>query len=194
MKKLVRPIIMVVAAALTALATIYNVFYGLDALITDRLYTKLSGTYNDIVIIGIDEETEAEFGKFETWSREKTAELLEFLYSDPENEPAVVTLDIMFVGDGADPETDARLAAAAAKGKVVTASHIVYRGKVEESSSGEKYYNSRNIDSIEEPYPALAAVTTQGFANAYSAEDGYVRYALNKTQGGNLLGIGYATY
>ena len=41
----------------TALLAVINPFYALDAYLTDKLYTKLTGTDSDIIIIGVDEET-----------------------------------------------------------------------------------------------------------------------------------------
>ena len=61
----------IAAGILTAVMAVLNPFYAVDSYITDKLYTKLAGTSSDIIIIGIDEETLAEYGKFETWSREK---------------------------------------------------------------------------------------------------------------------------
>ncbi len=212
-KKIVKPLIMLAAALLVAMLTAHNGFpvaknqdwvndifkpvskgfYSLDAMITDRLYTHLSGTDNRIVLIKVDEETLGEYGNFNLWSREKTAELLEFLYSDPENRPAVVTLDFLFV-DETDPETDARLAAAADLGDVVVATNLVYRGKTVKTGDGRIYYDSRNIEFVEEPYGALEKTTLQGFSNACIANDGYVRYAMNTVPGTGYKGLAYATY
>ena len=45
--------------------------YDADQVLTDTLYTHFNGTDKRIVIIGIDEETLAEYGNFNQWSREK---------------------------------------------------------------------------------------------------------------------------
>ena len=87
----------------TAFLAVINPFYALDAYLTDKLYTKLTGTDSDIIIIGVDEETLAEYGNFNLWSREKSAELLEYLHEDETNCPAVVGLDFMFI-DSYDEE------------------------------------------------------------------------------------------
>ena len=97
----------VAAAVITAVMAVFNPFYALDSYVTDKLYTKLSGTSQDIIIIGIDEETLAEYGKFELWSRERSADLIEYLYSDVENAPAVTAMDIMYISESGQPADDA---------------------------------------------------------------------------------------
>ena len=74
-----------------------SAFYSLDAAICDKLYTNFRGVSNDIRIIAIDEETLEAYGNFANWSRQKTADLLQLLCADQENEPAVIGVDILFV-------------------------------------------------------------------------------------------------
>ena len=161
----------------------FGPFYGVDSNITDTLYTKFDGTDRRIVIIGIDEETLAEYGNFNLWSREKLAELLEKLYEDPNNKPAVVGLDLI-LSESYDDEVDQRLADAAAKadGDIVIGSNLVYRGRLEVSRGGELYYNTEHIENVEFPYPALREVSVAGFTNKCIASDGYIRYAMNSVR------------
>ncbi len=111
------------------------------------------------MIIRIDEETLAEYGNFNLWSREKLAELLEKFYEDPNNKPAVVGLNLI-LSESYDDEVDQRLADAAAKadGDIVIGSNLVYRGRLEVSRGGELYYNTEYIENVEFPYPALREV------------------------------------
>ena len=131
----------------TAFLAVINPFYALDAYLTDKLYTKLTGTDSDIIIIGVDEETLAEYGNFNLWSREKSAELLEYLHEDETNCPAVVGLDFMFI-DSYDEEVDARLAKAAAlyDGQVVLGTNVVYRGALETDENGKRYFGISKKD------------------------------------------------
>lgn len=158
-------------------------FYSTDQMITDALYTHFDGTDRRIVIIGIDEETLEKYGNFSLWSREKLAELLEKLYEDPENRPAVVGLDFILTDDS-DPQADRRLAEAAKKtnGRVVVGSNLVYRGRVETDSTGDMYYNTDHIDRVELPYSALLNESVPGFTNKIIASDGYIRYAMNSVK------------
>ncbi len=180
--------ITIVFVILAGLLVYFAPLYSADQVITDTIYTRFSGTDKRIVIIGIDEETLTEYGNFNLWSREKLAELLERLYEDPANRPAVVGLDLI-LADRSDPETDERLAEAAGKadGYIVVGTNIVYRGRVEVGSDGEMYYNTDHIDHIEQPYAALGQTVVPGFTNKIIASDGYIRYAINSvnyTEGG----------
>lgn len=167
----------IVATLLMTLLSFLKPFYALDAFITDTLYNRRNGIDNRIMIIGIDEETLDAYGNFNVWSREKSAELIDFLNDNPDNAPAVIGFDIMFIGDE-DIDADAKLATAAMEGgNVVTATNIVYRGALETTADGKYLYDTRNIASIEEPYNALKVVTHYGFSNVALAGDSRVRYA-----------------
>ena len=172
--------ITIIFVILAGLLVYFAPLYSADQAITDTLYTRFSGTDKRIVIIGIDEETLSEYGNFNLWSREKLAELLEKLYADSENSPAVVGLDFILT-DNADPVNDTRLAEAAKKagGSIVAGSNIVYRGRVETTSAGEMYYNTEHIERIELPYDELNEAVIPGFTNKIIASDGYIRYAVN---------------
>lgn len=172
--------ITVIFVIVAGLLVYFAPLYGADQVITDSLYTHYSGADKKIVIIGIDEETLTEYGNFNLWSREKLARLLDMLYEDPENRPAVVGLDLI-LADNTDPESDISLAEAAKKagGNIVVGTNIVYRGRVETSSSGEMYYNTDHIDRIEMPCDELREVVVPGFTNKIIASDGYIRYAIN---------------
>ena len=53
--------------------------YSLENALGDYMYRRPVGTSKNIKIIGVDEETLNAYGKFEDWSREKLAELIEKL-------------------------------------------------------------------------------------------------------------------
>ncbi|MCR5311208.1 MAG: adenylate/guanylate cyclase domain-containing protein [Lachnospiraceae bacterium] len=187
-KKLIKPAVAVAAAALTALLAVTNVFYGLDAAVTDKLYTNLTGTDRNIIIIAVDEETVNAFkeeGKYNDWIRYKCADLLEYLYKDPETAPAMVALDFMFIEDAENKEYDDRLVKAASLGNVVMASHLVYRTKTKFTESGEVYIDKDHVEIVEDSFPALRAVTKSGFSNSFPGKDGFVRYSKNETAGMN---------
>ena len=175
----------IVIGLLTAAMAVLNPFYALDSYVTDKFYTKLAGTSSDIIIIGVDEETLSEYGNFNLWSRERSAELFEYLYEDPDNSPAVVGMDIMYISDY-DKETDMRLAKAVAdavaasngKTSVVVGTNIVYRGALEKDANGKLVYNTEFISDIEVPYEELAKEVKLGFTNTVIAPDGCVRYSI----------------
>lgn len=167
-----------IAAILIILLVVFDTLYPVDAFLTDHFYSRLNGTDKRIVIIGIDEETLAEYGNFTLWSREKLAELIDKLYEDGENAPAVVGLDFILT-DNYDAAADEALVNAAQGRDVVMGTNIVYRGAVETDKSGSRYYNKEHIWDVEMPYPGLDKATVSGFTNASIASDGYVRYAVN---------------
>lgn len=174
-KKMISAAAAILAVCVYCLCVFKGVFYTPDKTISDSLYKQLDGPAREIKIIAIDEETLTEYGALSQWSRQKCAELVEYLTQDPGMAPAVIGLDIMFMGE-TDPEADARLVKACEQaGNVVTASNVLYRGRTKTSSSGERYFDSRNIDSVEMPYKALGAVTEQGYANTLISRDGVIR-------------------
>ncbi len=194
-KYLQRALTSLVLAALFVFFSLTNVLYHADMTLCDTVYKKLESTTRDIKIIAIDEKTADAFGKYETWSREKSAELLE-LFAAGDSSPAVIAFDVMFMGEG-DAETDKRLAdAAKAAGNVVTASNLVYTGRMEESPDGSLVYNPAAIDREEIPYPALADAVKFGFANNCISEDNIVRFAqlFADTDEGRLYSFAYTAY
>ena len=167
---------------------LWNPLYTFDALLCDGLYSHLDGTSQNIKIISVDEETLDAYGNFGVWSREKTAELIEMLYADEENAPAIVALDFLFTGDS-DEQKDGMLKnACEGKKHIITASNVVYRGTTKRSDDGKLYYDIWNIEMVENPYAGLNEVTQSGYTNAYIAEDGCVRYTkLTEQFEGNTL-------
>ena len=166
-----------IAVALIFVASTYDILYTADMFVTDHLYAHYDGPEPNIVVIGIDEETLSKYGNLTLWSRDKTADLINKLYENEENAPAVVGLDIMFV-DHFDEEADAKLVEACKGRNVVVATNIVNRGELEEID-GKKFFNKNHIYDIEMPFEELRAVTTSGFSDPQIAPDGYVRYAKN---------------
>lgn len=177
-KRLLQPLVAAVVAFALALA---QPFYAADAMLGDALKQRPAVPSPQIMVIGIDEATLGEYGAFTTWSREKTAELLEFLYADPAQAPAVVAIDVIFQGQ-TSPATDERLARAAAKGTTVVAGNLVYSGTTKLAEDGQRVFDPWNIQGMETAYPALLEASSTGFADACISGDGVVRSALLFTQ------------
>lgn len=173
-KRLLLPLVAALVALALALA---QPFYAADAMLGDALKQRPAAPSPQIMVIGIDESTLGEYGAFTTWSRQKTAELLEFLYADPEQAPAVVAIDVIFQGQ-TDPAADERLARAAAKGNTVVAGNLVYSGTTKLTEDGQRVFDPWNIQGMETAYPALLASSSTGFADACISGDGVVRSAL----------------
>lgn len=173
-KKILEFIVPLLAAALTALLVVTEPFFELDSMICDAVYSQMNGTGDEIVIVAIDEETLAEYGAFSEWSRERCAQLADFLY-DEENNPAVLAFDIVFSGE-IDEETDNHLVKSLSGHNAVTATNFVYRGTTI-YADGAQNYDAWNIEMEEHPFAALDNVVYSGFANAQLSRDGFVRSA-----------------
>ena len=127
-KKFLHAAVPLLAVCIMCLTVLLAPFYTLDAMLCDGLYTKMDGVKRDIRIIAVDEETITEYGDFTTWSREKSADLVELLCADEETSPAVIGFDFFFTGEK-EPQADTRLAEACSRAcPVVFASNVVYRG------------------------------------------------------------------
>lgn len=135
----------------------------------------MNGTGDEIVIVAIDEETLAEYGAFSDWSRERCAQLADFVYSDKQSAPAVLALDIVFSGE-TDEEADGRLVQSLTGRNAVTATNLVYRGTTI-YADGAQGYDAWHIEMEERPFAALDSVVYSGFAKAQLSRDGYVRSA-----------------
>ena len=176
-KKIISWLAAFVPVLVLILTVLWNPLYTFDSLLCDHLYTRMDGTGKNIKIIAVDEETLNTYGNFHQWSREKMAQLVDTLYTDETNTPALLAFDFLFTGDTEGQTNDDRLADACRQHtNLIAASNVVYRGVTKQTEDGELYYDIWNIDLIEEPYTELSKVVQTGYTNAYIAEDGCVRY------------------
>lgn len=195
---------------LLLIVTIFSVFwnsYGisqwkpliyLENLMSDTVYRRPVGSSQNIKIIGVDEETLSKYGKFEEWSREKLAELVELLSFDEKNAPAVICMDFFLMGESdSKPEKDARLVEAVQNiGNVVFASNLVYRTAYGQDENGEFYRDEQNIQQVEKPFDALRSVSKYGYANTMIESDGYIRRSRVNVVAENEMqnSLAYQTY
>lgn len=170
-------IISVIIATLVAVAAYFDVFYTADSLFRDTLYNNRLGTTSDIIIIGVDEETLDEYGDFMSWSRQKTADTIEYLTNEPDMYPAVIGVDFLFVDKKGDSSDEALISLADNYKDIVWATNLVYRGEIRKTKEQELYYDTQNIDMIELPFEELRSETLNGYTNMLGADDGYVRYS-----------------
>ena len=99
-----------VVMLLTFLCCMFQPMYAADRALTDQMWQQPEGTNAKIKIIKIDEKTLSELGQYNTWTREIPARLVEILSQDPENAPAVISFDILYINE-MDKEGDERFAA-----------------------------------------------------------------------------------
>ena len=96
--------------------------------------------------------------------------------------PAIIGVDFLIIDergtvDAPTPSDEMLISASLNHPNVVYASNLVYRGTLVESSDHQIYYDTQNIDMIEQPFERLRTETRNGYSNMLAADDGRVRYA-----------------
>jgi len=167
---------LLVSAVLCLLAW-SGVLDELDGSISDALYQRPGMTDGEIVVIGMDQRAIEELGPM-PWPRDIMADAVAYLNSDPEQKPAVIGIDVLYVGESADPGADAYLAEIAAEGEnLVVASAASFGNSIVDD--GESFYlDERSVLYWDSPYPDLDDVTDTGHINAMADADGIIRHAL----------------
>lgn len=177
-EKMIKGIRRLVVAVLTFVLCYSQCLYSFDKMITDQIYQAPSVTSSAIKIIAIDERTIQSYGDISTWSREIPAKLVEKLGEDPENAPAVIGFDVMYVTEK-EAEGDARFAqSCSTAGNVVTAVNVVTEDKLSLQEDGSLSLDNMHVRLVEYPYPSLKEAADYGFANTTQDRDGYIRYGL----------------
>ena len=177
-KRMAKGIRFLAVVALTFFLCYSQCLYSFDKMITDQIYQAPSVTNSAIKIIAIDERTIQTYGDISTWSREIPAQLVEKLNADPENAPAVIGFDVMYVTEK-EAEGDERFArACAAADNVVTAVNIVTEHKLSLQDDGSLSVDNMHVKLVEYPYASLKEAADYGFANTTQDRDGYIRFGL----------------
>ena len=153
-----------------------SLLVSLDQRLGDALYQSPQTVSGDIVIIGIDDRTQREFGNYSDWDRHVIAQALEVLASDPEKKPAVVAIDDLF-SEKSEPDADNHLADAASKLYVITGSCVRYE-TVQNVDDNNNYSTSYSAVSYYPPYELLRQVAREGHINAVFDTDGFMRHGL----------------
>ena len=167
---------LVVAALFTAVAG-FGLLDSPDGTVSDALYQRPAAADGEIVVIGMDQRALDALGPM-PWPRAYMADAINYLNSDPEQAPAVIGIDVLYVGESADPNGDAALADAAAMGgNVVTAAAATFGSGLVEGGDGF-YMDTRAVLAWDQPFDALDAVTDTGHINAMADGDGIIRHAL----------------
>lgn len=166
----------VLAALLAVFLACASPFERVEYWFGDRLFVQGKPVDNRIKIIGIDDVTLRELGPFSGWSRQQAADLLNAF--DPEYPPGVIAFDINYFGSREKEGDNALVRAASKYPRVVMASYIQYISRLEKKPDGGLWINTMYLDSVEEPFEALAAVCDSGFTNAMQDSDNYARRAM----------------
>ncbi len=171
--------------ALVLLCAFFDPLSGARMRVEDALYQRPGLTDPRIAVIGIDEKTLDALGPFQSWSRDKVAEMIEMLCRDAMFAPAVIGVDVGYYGlSGTD--ADGRLAAAAklardAGVKLVLTSLPTYGNVLTKTEDGTRRL-SREVTLYEQPYEALREYAAVGHAYVLFDADGVVRRSLQSIE------------
>ncbi|MBQ9459845.1 MAG: adenylate/guanylate cyclase domain-containing protein [Oscillospiraceae bacterium] len=170
-------VVLAAAAAMTALAA-SGILDSVDGAASDRLYQQPEGTDGEIVVIGMDQRALEELGPL-PWPRSYIAEAIEYLNSDPDARPAVIGIDVLYVGESDRPDADAFLVESAEEyGNVVFASAATFGSEIVHTENGEFYLDDRAVTAWDGPFDELAAVSQTGHINAMHDSDGVIRHMM----------------
>ncbi len=169
-------IILLLAAAVLA-SQYFGLFRNLEYQLQDAHYQKGGLVSPEIYVIGIDEETLMEYGAWQDWGREKTAELIELLNEDEMLAPAVIGLDIGFFGSSSEADDHALIQAASKINNIVTTSYATFGKQIVELSDGS-FQTVEGVQTYEIPYEGFRDHVSWGFSNVPLDEDGIVRHSM----------------
>ena len=164
------------AAILTAIAA-FGILDHPDYTISDFVYQSPASTDGQIVVIGMDQRAVDAFGPM-PWPRTVIAQAIEYLNQDPERKPAAIGIDILFVGDSADPEADAALVEAAGKGGNVLFASAGTFGSGLVNMGDDFYIDTKAVLAWDRPFDELREVSYTGHINAMADADSIVRHAM----------------
>ena len=167
------------AAVLFAGLCASNIMYAQDADVSDALYQHAIPQDGQIVLINIDQKSLDALGPFQSWGRALMGDVINTLNADPGAAPAVIALDVLYVGASDDPEGDAWLAEACANScPVVTACAGTFGSQLVENEDGSFYMDEYSLIAYDEPYEELKAATWQGHINSMFDADGILRHGI----------------
>lgn len=166
---------------LTALAVTFvfatGILSGLDNAISDALYQRPGATDGEVLVIAMDQRSLEELGPW-PWPRSYMAQVIENLNADPDQAPAVIGLDVLYIGESSDPQADALLVEAAAKGGNVVVAGAAQFGSQLVTEGDRFYMDTQAVLAFDAPFDALAAQCKMGHINVMADADGYIRHAL----------------
>ena len=194
-KTLLRLLLCAIAAAGLTAAAFSGAVDGWDGALSDRLYQRGGAADGEIVVIGMDQRALDELGPL-PWSRDIMAEAIERLNAQPELRPAVIGVDVIYTGEGADAEADERLVRAAAEGGNVVTAALASYGEVLVQEGDNFRMDTGAVLEVETPFPALAEAVGWGHVNAMVDSDGVLRHALAfvESDGARLPSFARALY
>lgn len=163
--------------------------------IADKIYQQGNSPSGSVFILEIDAKSLEELGPYQTWTRDYVAEAIERLNQIPEEAPAAIGVDVLYIGE-TNAESDTHLVnACAMNNNVVLGSFLNVETVLTEAE--DRYVLEDRITLYEEPFNALLQVTDQGFVNGFSDRDGIIRHGLMEVtlpDGRKIPSFSYAVY
>lgn len=187
MKKKTKLLMLLSYLILSILVTLLfstSLINNIELRLEDSIYQSPAPISEDVAVIGFDAASFNAYGQFETWSRDKIADLINKLNADPNNKPKVIAVDVGFYSDNGRDESgnltnafDIKLVDAVKNGGNVILNCACESSKeVYESTSTIKEVSK--ISTVEYPFKELKeACLSFGHCNFGIDDDGVVRYA-----------------
>ena len=149
-----------------------------DRTASDLLCQQGNAFDGEIAVVGIDQRALNELGPYEQWGRGVVARVIDTLNRSEDCRPAVIGLDVLYIGES-DPEADRQLAASVGRyGNVVSACAASFGSEVVADGTGDYLLRTGGVTAFEEPYPALRDVSRQAHVNTMLDTDGILRHHL----------------
>ena len=164
------------AAILTALAAL-GVLKRPDFTVSDLVYQSPAATDGQVVVIGMDQKAVDALGPM-PWPRSVIASAIDYLNNDPEKKPAAIGIDVLYVGDSADPAADEALVEAARKGGNVLFASAGTFGSSLVTDNGGFYIDTKAVLAWDQPFDRLREVSVTGHINAMADPDSILRHAM----------------
>lgn len=175
-KRTIKIIIAFAVAVLSVAVYMSGILLGTANRLNDRFYQRGNVRSGNISIIQIDEHSLDVLGPYQTWTRDYVAEAIEMLNEDQENAPAVIGVDILYIGTTSE-DADAHLVDAAGISDNVVFGSYVNVG-TEMSENDGSYALTNTITLYEEPFDKLRDVSSEGIVNGFYDKDGVIRHGL----------------
>lgn len=165
-----------VIAAVAVIIYLSGILTGTANRINDRFFQRGNVRSGTVSIIQIDEHSLEVLGPYQTWTRDYVAEAIEKLNEDPDNAPAVIGVDVLYIGNTSKEADKHLVSAASLKDNVVFGSYVNVGTQLTENDGAYALQNT--ITLYEEPFEELKEVSSQGIVNGIYDKDGIIRHGL----------------
>lgn len=161
--------------------------------IADYIYDRTSSEQGECVVIGIDGYALEELGGW-PWTRDVMADLIDLLNMDPENKPAAIGIDVLYIGSTTEYADDRLAESIAESDNVILACSANFDSQLTLNEDGIYIMDDFQISSMNMPYSLLGGLT--GHINAMYDYDGILRHHLWSLnyEGETIYSLPYQAY